>query len=74
MDKVKLTKRVVDNLPAAEAPYTVRDAELPGFSIRIYTNGRRAFFYRYRVGGARGTPIREPRIGDFGALTVDQAR
>ena len=74
MDKVKLTKRVVDNLEPGEASFTVRDAELPGFSMRVYPSGRRAFFYRYRVGGGRGAPIREPRIGDFGTLTVDQAR
>ncbi len=74
MDKVKLTKRVVDNLEAGEALFTVRDADLPGFSIRVYPSGRRAFFYRYRVGGGRGAQIREPRIGDFGPLTVDQAR
>lgn len=74
MDKVKLTKRFIDKLEAGEASFTVRDAELPGFSMRIYPSGRKAFFYRYRVGGGRGAPIREPRIGDLGPLTVDQAR
>lgn len=74
MDKVKLTKRVMDSLVAKAATYTVRDSELPGFSVRVYPGGRRAFFYRYRVGGGRGAPIREPRIGDFGPMTVDQAR
>lgn len=74
MDKVKLTKRVMDSLEPKAAIYIVRDAELPGFSVRVYPSGRRAFFYRYRVGGGRGAPIREPRIGDFGPITVDQAR
>ena len=74
MQRVKLTKRLVDNLEAGATPIIVRDAELPGFSIRVYPNSRRAFFFRYRVGGGRGAKIREPRIGDFGPLTVDQAR
>lgn len=74
MDKIKLTKRIIDGLTPRDRTYTVRDAELPGFSLRVYPGGRRAFFYRYRVGGGRGAPIREPRIGDFGPLTVDQAR
>lgn len=74
MQKVKLTKRSVVALEPQDKTYTVRDAELSGFSMRVYSNGRRAFFYRYRVGGGRGAPIREPKIGDFGALTVDQAR
>lgn len=74
MDKVKLTKRVVEGFEARDKTYTVRDAELPGFSLRVYSGGRHAFFFRYRTGGGRGAPIREPRIGDFGPLTVDQAR
>lgn len=67
-------KRAIDALEPQAKTYTVRDAELPGFSLRVYSSGRKAFFYRYRVGGGRGAPIREPRIGDFGPLTVDQAR
>ena len=74
MQKVKLTKRSTEALESQDKTYTVRDSELAGFSIRVYSNGRRAFFYRYRVGGGRGAPIREPKIGDFGPLTVDQAR
>ena len=73
-EKRKLTKSVVDRLKPTEKPYTVRDAEIPGYSIRVYSGGRKAFFYRYRVGGGRGAQIREPRIGDYGELTPDQAR
>lgn len=72
--KIKLTKRAIEALEPENKTYTLRDAELPGLSLRVYSNGRRAFFYRYRVGGGRGAPIREPKIGDFGPLTVDQAR
>lgn len=74
MDKITLTKKAVEGLRPQAQTYTVRDAKLAGFSVRVYPAGRRAFFYRYRVGGGRGAPIREPRIGDFGPLTVDQAR
>ena len=74
MDKITLTKKTVEGLEPQAQSYTVRDAKLAGFSVRVYPGGRRAFFYRYRVGGGRGAPIREPRIGDFGSLTVDQAR
>ncbi len=72
--KVKLTKRAIDALVPAEKAYKAHDADLPGLSLRVYPNGRKAFFYRYRVGGGRAAQIREPRIGDFGPLTVDQAR
>lgn len=73
-EKRKLTKSVVDNLKPSEKTYITRDAELPGFSVRVYSSGRKAFFYRYRVGGGRGAQIREPRIGDLGEVTPDQAR
>lgn len=79
-DRVKLTKSRVDGLKPGDEPYTVRDSEVPGFSMRIYPanqrnpEGRKAFFFRYRVGGGRGSKIREPKIGDFGAVTADQAR
>ncbi len=72
--KVKLTKRAIDGLTPAEKAYKAHDADLPGLSLRIYPTGRKAFYYRYRVGGGRTAQIREPRIGDFGPLTADQAR
>ena len=74
MQKTKLTKRSVEALEPQDKTYAVRDTELGGFSLRVYSNGKRAFYYRYRIGGGRGAPIREPKIGDFGPLTVDQAR
>ncbi|MBY6153369.1 tyrosine-type recombinase/integrase [Vannielia litorea] len=72
--KAKLTKAVADKVEAADKPHAVRDTEIPGFSLRVYPNGRKAFFYRYRVGGGRGAQIREPRIGDLGEITPTEAR
>ena len=72
--KQKLTKAVVDKAETAEKTYILRDAEIAGFSLRVYSSGRKAFFYRYRVGGGRGGQIREPRIGDLGELTPAEAR
>lgn len=70
----KLTKSVIDGADPSGKPYIIRDTELPGFSLRVYPNGRKAFFYRYRVGGGRGGQIREPRLGDLGELTPAEAR
>ena len=44
MDKVKLTKVVVDGLESRTKAYTIRDENLSGFSVRVYPSGRRAFF------------------------------
>ncbi len=73
-ERKKLNKSTIDKLVLREMMYTVRDSEIPGFSLRVYPKGRKAFFFRYRVGGGRGALIREPRIGDFGPMTADQAR
>jgi len=74
MEKVKLTKVAVDGFEPQAKAYTVRDKDLSGFSVRVYPAGKRAFFFRYRVGGGRGAAIREPKLGDYGPMTVDQAR
>ena len=73
-NKQKLTKSVIDKAAPLQKTYVLRDAEISGFSLRIYPSGRKAFFFRYRVGGGRGGQIREPRIGDFGELTPAEAR
>lgn len=74
MSRVKLTKAIIDKLEAVSGTVTLRDAEITGLSVRAYKSGKKAFFFRYRVGGGRSGPIREPKIGDFSALTVDNAR
>lgn len=73
-NRIKITKAALDKSDPAAKTYTLRDTEIPGFSVRVYPNGRKAFFYRYRVGGGRGAQIREPRIGDLGELTVAESR
>lgn len=47
----------------------VRDAELPGFALRV-TKGRKSFVLEKRVRGR----MRRLTIGPYGPLTVDQAR
>ncbi|NKW71908.1 tyrosine-type recombinase/integrase [Rhodobacteraceae bacterium R_SAG10] len=72
--KAKLTKRNVDSFGAEAARYMVVDSEIPGFRLRVTPKGKKSFYFRYRVGGGRGATIREPKIGDFGQVTPDQAR
>lgn len=72
--KAKLTKRVVDAAQPNEQRYAIHDTELAGFRLYVQPSGKKTFNYRYRVGGGRDGTIREPKIGDHGTLTVDQAR
>jgi len=72
--KAKLTKKTMDALKPEAARYVVHDTQIPGFIAKIQPTGRKSFFLRYRVGGGRGATIREPKIGDMGQVTPDQAR
>ncbi len=72
--KQKLTKRTVDAAHPEARRYAIIDTEIPGLRLYVTPTGKKAFYLRYRVGGGRGATIREPKIGDFGALTVDDAR
>ena len=72
--KSKLTKRAVDGLAPQNARYIVLDTEISGFRVRVSPTGKKSFYFRYRIGGGRGATIREPKIGDLGQVTPDQAR
>src|SRR5689334_17769942 len=71
----KLTKAVLDRLDVADAGTRalVFDSELAGFGVRA-TPGGRVFFVQYRAGTGRSAPKRRMTIGQYGALTVEQAR
>ena len=70
----KLTKRTVDAAAPEAARYAIHDTEIPGFKLYVHPSGKKVFHLRYRVGGGRGATIREPKIGDLGGVTPDQAR
>lgn len=72
--KAKLTRRTVDEAKPAETRYLVHDTLLAGFRLVVGPSGKKTFAVRYRTGGGRGGTIREPTIGTFGEITVDQAR
>lgn len=72
---VKLTKTVVDAIPASSQRRVVWDTELSGFGVRVEASGTKTFIIRYRAnGGGRNAPKRFHTIGRFGNLTVDEAR
>lgn len=71
----KLTKSVIDRATyqgdTSKNGWDVRwDGELPGFGVRIYPTGRKAFLLRYRLNGRK----RLLTLGTYGALTLHQAR
>ncbi len=46
------------------------DRSLPGFGVRVYPTGRKAFVVSYRARGRKRLMV----LGTFGAMTLDEAR
>lgn len=71
----KLTKAFVDRLAVTEPGVRVLtfDSELVGFGVRT-TASARTFFVQYRAGTGRTAPKRRVSLGQYGPLTVEQAR
>lgn len=70
---MKLTKRYIDSAryQGSDGSRDVRwDALLPGFGIRIYPNGKKAYVLSYRSAGRK----RLITLGSASVLTLDQAR
>ena len=71
---VRLTKRYLDALKPRSARYTVADAEIPGFLVRVSPDGSKAFSLLYRAGSGRRAARRRVTLGRYGEITLDQAR
>ena len=71
MPSLKLTKTAVETARPEARDYELRDTTLPGFICKVTPAGRKVFMLSYRTPtGER----RNPSLGVFGVLTVDQAR
>ncbi|WP_181299019.1 site-specific integrase [Pseudomonas sp. Q2-TVG4-2] len=71
MAKIKLTKSVVATAQARTCDVELRDTIVPGFLCKVTPTGRKVFMLQYRTNsGVR----RKPALGQFGELTVEQAR
>ena len=75
MPQVKLTKRAVEAAKPRVRRYTLFDAELKGFGLRIFPGGAKTWIVEYRAnGGGRANAKRRLTLGPVGALTPDEAR
>jgi integrase len=70
----KLTKRTIDACTPAATRYTVWDAELKGFGLRVAPTGVKSYIARYRMGGGRAGTLRQITLGRHGVITPDEAR
>ena len=68
---VVLTKRIVDAAKPAAKDYQLWDAKAPGFGLRVYPSGIKAFVLQYRNSAGR---TRKTVLGRYGILTAEMAR
>jgi len=69
--KIKLTKTVVETAKPQAQAVELRDTVVLGFLCKITPAGRRVFMLQYRTNAGER---RKPALGQFGELTVEQAR
>lgn len=70
----KITKTFIDKTSYDESrdgkKHVVWDSEMTGFGLRLYPSGKKSFVLSYRHNGVK----REYTIGQYGKITLDQAR
>lgn len=72
MNKVKLTKRVVENTaPDSIQRIIIWDTEVTGFCIRVYPTGKKTYFLQYRN---KKRETHKIKIGVHGSITTELAR
>jgi integrase len=70
----RLTRRTVEGSEPASSRYTLWDADLKGFGLRVEPSGTKTYIVRYRVGGGRRGTLRQFKVGRSNKLTPDEAR
>ena len=71
---MRLTKNNADHASPRSREYFIRDDNLRGFALRVHPSGRKSFVVRYRIGGGRAAKERQITLGQYGVLTLEQAR
>lgn len=69
----KITKSVVEAMPASDKNEFLWDTEIKGFGVKRTPAGSKVYIYEYKSGGRAGKTKRVT-IGKHGAITPDQAR
>jgi integrase len=73
MPKIKLTKRVIDDLTKADIDKYYWDTDITGLAVKVTPKGKKTFLVQYRPGG-RGTPTRKIFLGPYGEVTLHKAK
>ncbi|WOH55286.1 integrase family protein [Bradyrhizobium sp. BWC-3-1] len=69
-----ITKTLVDSLEKRTGEYTIWDAKLPGFGVRVRPTGAKSFIIVYRAGTGRTAPVRRLTLAAVGKIAPEVAR
>jgi integrase len=69
-----ITKTLVEGLEKQASEYTIWDAKLPGFGVRVRPSGAKSFIIVYRAGTGRTAPVRRFTVAAVGKLAPEAAR
>ncbi|WP_421994003.1 tyrosine-type recombinase/integrase [Roseococcus sp.] len=71
-ERARLTKRLVDafSCPPNRKDALLFDGDVTGFALRATASGSKLFLLQYKHGGT----VRRLPLGEYGVITVDQAR
>lgn len=70
----RLTKRLVESLKSADRITMHWDSELKGFGVKVMPSGQKVLQFVYRFPRGRAGAVRRYKLGDFGQITVEEAR
>jgi Arm DNA-binding domain len=73
MERAKISKKIIDDLPLTGKTYFCWDTQMSRFGVRVTATGSKSFVYQYRLGG-RGSPEKRTTIGKCTTLTPEAAR
>ena len=71
MPRVSLTKRFIDQLEIPEDIQVFHDTKVTGLHLRVSPRGSKTFYLYFRTKSGKQ---KRPKLGDYGILTVEQAR
>jgi len=70
----RISKRTIDALKPNGREFSVWDADVAGFGVRVRPTGAMSYVVIYRAGAGRGAPVRRYTIAAVGKITPEDAR
>ena len=75
LNKLALTRNVIEALEPADKPWIAWDDKLTGFGVQVHPSGTKSFIINYRAGdGGRKAPNKRVVLGHHGKISPGRAR